>query len=157
MPLKLNVGLSRKVGEARYGSRGASVNVEVEVESLLVRQPQQLQKKLRYLFRLAQQAVDEQLSRSERPATATAAAAPSNGRCAEPTGRSSERSSELRSATPGQLRAIRALVEQQDRNLQATLSERFSVQRVEDLTVRQASRLIDDLKSLPANCPGEAP
>jgi len=34
--LKLNAGFSRKVGEPNYGSRGASVNVELEVESSLV-------------------------------------------------------------------------------------------------------------------------
>jgi hypothetical protein len=28
--MKLNVGLSRKVGEPNYGSRGASVNLELD-------------------------------------------------------------------------------------------------------------------------------
>ena len=31
--LKLNAGFSRKVGEANFSSRGASVNVELELES----------------------------------------------------------------------------------------------------------------------------
>ena len=30
--IKLNCGFSRKVGEANYGSRGASVNLELEIE-----------------------------------------------------------------------------------------------------------------------------
>ena len=48
--LKLNAGFSRKVGEANYGSRGASVNVELEVESNLVNDPEALTGRIRKLF-----------------------------------------------------------------------------------------------------------
>ena len=40
MALKANVGVSRKVADNNYGSRGASVNVEVELESALVNGPE---------------------------------------------------------------------------------------------------------------------
>ena len=62
MPLKLNVGLSRKVGEANYGSRGATVNLEIELESSLVSQPDQLHDRIRQLFRLAKSSVDDELN-----------------------------------------------------------------------------------------------
>ena len=42
MPMTLNVGLSRKVGEPNYGSRGASVNLELELDNSLVEQPEQV-------------------------------------------------------------------------------------------------------------------
>ena len=35
MPLKLNVGASRKVGDNNYGSRGASINLEMELDGTL--------------------------------------------------------------------------------------------------------------------------
>ena len=37
--LKLNAGISRKVGEPNYGSRGATVHLELEVESHLIQDP----------------------------------------------------------------------------------------------------------------------
>ena len=60
--LKLNVGLSRKVGEANYGSRGASVNLELEVESGLASDPDALRDRARQLFRMARASVDEELN-----------------------------------------------------------------------------------------------
>ena len=59
--IKVNAGISRKVGESNYGSRGASVNVELELDSSSAADPQQLQQKIKQLFRMAKVAVDEEL------------------------------------------------------------------------------------------------
>lgn len=66
MPLRLNVGLNRKAGEPNYGSRGASVNFEVELEADAIREPQQLHNKIRYLFQIAKEAVEEELNHHDR-------------------------------------------------------------------------------------------
>jgi len=65
MPLKTNVGVSRKIADNQYGSRGASVNLEVELDSSLVQEPERLQERIRQLFRLAQQSVDDELARNQ--------------------------------------------------------------------------------------------
>src|SRR4051794_40846628 len=62
MPLKLNIGLSRKVGEANYGSRGASVNVELELESALIGEPVKLQDRIRQLFSVVRTSLAEELN-----------------------------------------------------------------------------------------------
>ena len=48
--LTLNVGFSRKVGEANYGSRGASLQLELELDSQLIQQPDELQDQIRSLY-----------------------------------------------------------------------------------------------------------
>ncbi len=63
MPLRANIGISRKVADNNYGSRGASVNLEVELDSSLIQEPERLQERIRQVFRLAQVSVDEELTR----------------------------------------------------------------------------------------------
>src|SRR5476651_698827 len=62
MPLKLNVGASRKMTDNNYGSRGASVNVELELDSSLVAEPGKLQDRIRQIFGLARTALAEELN-----------------------------------------------------------------------------------------------
>ena len=73
MPLKTNVGVSRKVADNNYGSRGASVNLEVELDSTLIQEPELLQQRIRQVFRLAQQAIDEELTRQQDSSTGSQA------------------------------------------------------------------------------------
>ena len=77
--LKLNIGFNRKLGEANFGSRGASVNLEIEVESGVVREPDKLQAKINYLFDLAKASVDAQLNGGAQPPQPPPAANSNNG------------------------------------------------------------------------------
>jgi len=67
MPLKLNIGLSRKVGEPNYGSRGASVNLELELESGLLSNPTRLQEQIKHLFGMVKVSLAEELNSSSHP------------------------------------------------------------------------------------------
>ncbi|GDY07015.1 hypothetical protein LBMAG52_05010 [Planctomycetia bacterium] len=62
MPLKANIGFSRKVGEPHFSSRGASVQLELELDSNLLEQPAQLLERIHESFELARTAVDAELS-----------------------------------------------------------------------------------------------
>ncbi len=67
--LKLNVGFTKKVGEANYGSRGAAVNLELELDSTLVGDTDRLKERIRHLFGLAKASVDEELAAGGQPGT----------------------------------------------------------------------------------------
>lgn len=141
MPLKLNVGLSRKVGEANYGSRGASVNVEMELDSGLVAEPGKLQERIRQLFTLVRSSLAEELNGGNGHNGSNG----DNGHHAN--GNNGGGRSTPRPATQSQVRAIKAIASNQRLDLVTLLRERFRVARPEELSIKEASQLIDSLKS----------
>ena len=178
MSVKLNIGLSRKVGEANYGSRGASINLEVELDNGMLNNPNQLRERVHDLYVLARQSVDEELQRpaeagpsefshgngngngSGRAATAANCNGHANGHAANGNGNSNGYASngnghsngqqgrvEVARATQSQIRAIFAISKRQGLDPKSLVSERYRVYRMEDLTIREASALIDELKN----------
>lgn len=144
--LKLNVGWSRKAGEPNFGSRGASVNLELEVEAVLVNQPDELQERIRRLYRMAKASVDEELNGDSHTTNGNGHAnGHSNGNGHSANGNGSPRTNG-RQATTSQVRAIHAIANRQRIDLPSELNSRFGVNRPDDLDIRQASELIDSIK-----------
>ena len=165
MSVKLNIGLSRKVGEASFGSRGASINLEVELDNGVLNDPGLLRDRVQDLYVLARQSVDEEL---QRPAEA-GPSEPShtngnehgrishaangnghkNGRVTNghgPNNGNGHGRIEVARATQSQIRAIFAISKRHGLDPHTVISERYRVHKMEDLTIREASALIDDLK-----------
>jgi hypothetical protein len=146
MPLKLNVGLNKKIGEANYGSRGASVNVELELDSGLVNEPGKLQERIRQLFGVVRASLAEELNgngqRSSDRTQAPQAQPNGNGQRSD-----NNQKVQPRPATQSQVRAIAAIAKRLQVDLNDLLRNRFQVRRAQDLSIKEASQLIDELKS----------
>ena len=167
MPLKLNVGLSRKVGEPNYGSRGASINVELELDSAIAGEPDRLQDRIRELFGLAKASIDEELqvdpsqpaSNAQRPndrATANTRQPHVNGQSAgsraatngsRSNGNGRQSANNPPPATASQVRALHAIANRQGLNLEAVVQDRFNLGDAAVLTIAEASQLIDELNA----------
>jgi hypothetical protein len=145
MPMKLNVGLCQKVGESNYGSRGASVNLELELDSALVAEPAKLKEKIRGLFAVVRTSLTEELNGNGHGNGNGHANGQGNGN-GHSNGNGDQNPQKPRSATPSQVKAIFAITKAQGRNMGSLLNERFHVAYAEQLTVQQASALIDELK-----------
>jgi hypothetical protein len=142
MPLKLNIGLSKKVGEANYGSRGASVNVELELESSLIAEPAKFQERIRQVFALVRTSLAEELNgNGHAPNGENTPAPPANTN-----GNGPARNGGQRQATQSQIKAIHAIARSRRIDIGQFLSDRFRVHRPDDLTIREASQVIDELK-----------
>ena len=145
MPLKISIGLARKVGVANYGSRGATVGLEMEADASLAQRPEEFYRQIEQLFRLARESVDRELA---RPAAAAANGARQNGAAATQPRR-------LRAATPNQLRALRAIAADQGLDLAEEVRRRYAISQLE-LSLVEASELIAALRTAPGrSIPGE--
>ena len=162
MPMKLNVGVSRKVGLPDYGSVGASCNLELELDAgMLERDLDGFHARVRDAYVAAHQAVHDELARLQVPIRTPVPNGPlrgpprtvaRNGYARANGNGSSARAQDDRSrvrkpATPNQVKAILAIARRQNTDLVGLLRDEYEVERPEDLTIRQASELIDLLKN----------
>jgi hypothetical protein len=155
MPLKLNVGASKKIGEPNYGSRGASVNLELELDATLISEPQKLKERIRQLFGLVRTSLADELNGDNGHGSSDHHAAPAPSRPSTNGNGSSQptppRTSQSRPATQSQIRAIHSIAHNQRIDLAIFLTERFRVRRPDDLSIKEASQVIDELKAAPRN------
>jgi hypothetical protein len=159
MPLKLTVGLARKIGQPNYGSLGASCGVEVELESNLFRgDPDAFRARVRDAFLACRRAVDDELERLQSSPDASKANGnaehsgsngpwPSNGNGPTSPQPPSTNGDVRRAATPRQLRTIVAIARRQRANLESLLRTEYGVASPDELSLAQASRLIDGLRA----------
>jgi hypothetical protein len=148
MPMTLNVGASQKVADDHYGSRGASVNLEIELDSGLVMDSARLQDRIRQLFGLVRQSLAEELNGNGnsnghgQPPRTSSKAAPSSQ---PPDGRRTYGNGRL--ATAKQVKALYAIARERGFDLRKELRDRYNLDRPEQFTIQQASELIDTLRS----------
>lgn len=63
MPLKISIGLNKKVGLPNYSSLGANCQIECEIDSAMQEGTERFQAEAERLFDLCRQAVEEELGR----------------------------------------------------------------------------------------------
>jgi hypothetical protein len=150
MAVKISVGLQKKLGLPSYGSHSASCHVEFEIDrSLLDGDLDRFHQKVREAFAACQQAVSDQLVRqqSDQPiSNSTEHKGNGHGGNRHGSTNGNGQPNHSRPATASQSRAIRAIASCNRIDLQQVLGDRFNVNRPEDLSISDASSLIDELK-----------
>jgi hypothetical protein len=150
MAVKITAGFSRKVGEPNYGSRGASLHLEVELDRGLFDDPEHFQANVEEIFERAREAVDRELQCGASTPLEPGGAA--NGQ----SHRESENGRRARLATPNQVRAIQRMARHRMAVLSQLLKTQFGGRTLEELSIMEASLLIEQLQTLRANGGGNA-
>ena len=62
MGIKLNLGISKKIGLPDYGSAGSQCNVEVELDSSALERPEEFHNRVQELYAACRSAVEDELA-----------------------------------------------------------------------------------------------
>ena len=167
--LKLHAGVSKKIGLPGFSSASASCTIEAELDSSLLNDGDGFQVVVKRAYQSCEKAVqaeiakltgthDDQRNNNEStsqpqpvvqeivevrtaPAIRGVAVSP-RAHAPRPHSQPSPRP-----ATVSQVKAIRAIASRRRIDLVALLRERFGLQTADELGIRQASDLIDELKN----------
>ena len=176
MPMTVKVGLAKKVGQPDYGSLGASCEVALELDAgLLFSDLDGFHRKVQAAYTACRQAVQDELS--SQPGSASPALNSNGADRAQSNANGHERGANdgdgsprgnpnrdstggangsqsgrpsngnRRAATSAQVRALHAIATRQNFNLTELLREKFHIYKAEELSLREASSLIDELKN----------
>ena len=150
MPLRLNVGVTRKLGLPEYSSVGAACYLEVELDAGLLDDLETFHERVRDAYVACHQAVQDELARL-RGLSAPPAVGPTHGPAPHANGTAAGGSAApgrpRKPATPSQVRAVVALARRRGTDLHGLLRDEYGLDRPEDLALPQASALIDRLKA----------
>lgn len=146
MSAKLTVGLSKKLGLPDFRSIGAHCEIELVLDPPTGGGPDDLSQQARQLYAACRRAVEEELARQldsekrpDRPLWEEDR--PLNG--------SGQAGSPQRLATAKQVRALSAMTFDRGIDLGQFVRERFGKDRPGELTISEASKLIDELNHPP--------
>ena len=149
--IRLNVGASRKVSDNHYGSKGGNVNIELELDSSLALDSQKLRDHIRKLFDLANASLAEELQANNEPACVENSHYQRDGANLNGNGAGHAVSVALtRFATEKQIICIQGLARKHGIPVPKLLKQ-AGVRVFNDMSVRQASAMIESLKGSSAN------
>ncbi len=163
MPIKVNVGLSRKMSQD-YNSRGFSLNIEAELPATAINDPSVLAETVNHVFQLADDLLEEQIKnagannghakkpqRSITPDQESTTTDSSTRTMRKPNGQRSHNGGngnspgQLRGITDAQIRAIGNMAKRLDVDADQWAETEYGVP-VRNLALKQASAFIDTLK-----------
>jgi hypothetical protein len=149
MTHKVTVGLQQKIGQPNFGSIGASCSIEVHLDDDEAVHPEVVTARVRQAFSQCRDCIAKELSLHEvvEPNESSSREREPRPAASRPTterGRTSDRPQ--RTATEAQVRAIRAIASKAGVSLASELEQGFGVRNPNQLTIAQASHLIDSLK-----------
>jgi hypothetical protein len=161
--LKLHAGVSKKVGLPGFSSASASCTIEAELDSSLLQDREGFQIVVQRAYQSCEQAVEDQIARltsdgdnqpqpqelvevRTSPAISGAQITTKGADLGMTNSVIFRDAPSPRPATASQVKAIRAIAARRKIDLVGLLRERFGLTTADELGIRQASNLIDELK-----------